>query len=214
MKLAPITHDQILYQMAVEAEYGEHLRSLITPLMTGVGPIEAAIAMTAELSIRAQHRALPSLIVSLGSAGSRVLDQLCVYQAESVGYRDMDATALGFDKGRTPLLDLPAIIGLGPFVPDIPRATLSTGANVVSGSAYDAIGAQMVDMETFGVLRAAQRFGIPLIALRGISDGKSELNHIGDWTQYLHVVDQRLAEAVETLEAVAARGHLVAACEG
>ena len=34
----------ILFVMAVEAEYGEHLRARIDPLFTGVGPVEAGVA--------------------------------------------------------------------------------------------------------------------------------------------------------------------------
>ena len=33
----------ILYVMATELEYGPELRSRITPLITGVGPVEAAL---------------------------------------------------------------------------------------------------------------------------------------------------------------------------
>jgi adenosylhomocysteine nucleosidase len=87
-------------------------------------------------------------------------------------------------------------------------ATLSTGAAIVSGAGYDAVGAEMVDMETYAIKRAADRFGLPLVALRGISDGDSELRHIGDWTQYLHLIDERLAAAVDTLEAAIASGTL------
>ena len=39
-----------------------------------------------------------------------------------------------------------------------------------------------------------------LIALRGISDGATELRHVGDWTEYLHVIDERLAGAVGLME--------------
>jgi adenosylhomocysteine nucleosidase len=200
-------HD-ILYVMAVDAEYGPHLRARINPLMTGVGPIEAAIAITEALTRKADQGALPDLVVSLGSAGSRRLEQLGVYQASTVGYRDMDASALGFEKGRTPFLDHPAEIVLGPFVPGVARARLSTGGNVVSGFAYDAISADMVDMETFAVVRACQHFGVPLIALRGISDGAETLNHVNDWKQYLHIVDERLAQAVDRLEAAAREDRL------
>ena len=93
-------------------------------------------------------------------------------------------------------------------MPGIPTASLSTGAAIVSGAAYGAVEADMVDMETFAVLRACQLFGLPLIALRGISDGAAELAHVDDWTQYLHVVDERLAEAVDRLEAALADGSL------
>lgn len=194
----------ILYVMAVDNEYGPHLRSRITPLMTGVGPVEAAVTLTRALSALSAHDRLPALVVSLGSAGSAHLEQAGVYQASSVSYRDMDASPLGFERGVTPFLGLPATLPLGPFVPGLPRATLSTGANIVSGTTYDQIQADMVDMETYAILRSCQAFDMPLVALRGISDGDRELGQLEDWTQYLHIVDAKLAYAVDLLEAAIA----------
>lgn len=194
-----------LFVMAAEAEYGPQLRARIKPLITGVGPVEAAVQLTAALAAMAER---PRLIVSLGSAGSAWLAQAQVYQVSAVAYRDMDASALGFDKGRTPFLDLPARVELGHAVPGLPQASLSTGANIVSGPAYQAIAEDMVDMETFAHLRAAQHFGVPLIGLRGISDGVAELSAITDWTQYLDVIDQRLAEALDLLEAAISAGNI------
>ena len=80
------------------------------------------------------------------------------------------------------------------------EASLSTGAAVISSSGYDGIEADMVDMETFAVLRACQLFSLPLVGLRGISDGVADLSHIGDWTEYLDVIDEKLADAVDRLE--------------
>lgn len=192
----------VLCVMAAPAEYGPALRSRIQPLITGVGPVEAAVALSATLATLEAADRLPDLIVSLGSCGSRDLDHAAVYQVSSVGYRDMDASALGFPKGVTPLLDLPPVMALPCPIPGVPTARLSTGANVVSGAAYDAIDADMVDMETFALLRAAQTFGVPLIALRGVSDGRSELTKLEDWTSTLHHVDANLAEAMDRLDAV------------
>lgn len=195
----------ILYVMAAQAEYGPFLRARIQPLMTGVGPVEAAVAVTRAL---AEARPLPHLVVSLGSAGSRTLEQCGLYQATSVSYRDMDASALGFPKGQTPFLDLLPVQQLGPSLPGLSGAALSTGANIVSGPAYDGIDADMVDMETYAVLRACQAYGVPLLALRGISDGAAELGHVSDWTQYLHIIDEKLAAAVDVIEAEVAAGRL------
>ncbi|GLQ57526.1 5'-methylthioadenosine/S-adenosylhomocysteine nucleosidase [Devosia nitrariae] len=200
---------QILYVMAAEAEYGAHLQSRIKPLMTGVGPVEAAVALTRALARAELEGELPHLVVSLGSAGSRTLEQAGLYQASSVSYRDMDASALGFPKGQTPFLDQPLELPLRNALPDIPQARLSTGANVVSGHAYDGIDADMVDMETYAIARACQTFSLPLIALRGISDGSDELGHLADWTQYLHVIDEKLANAVDCIETAFAAGELV-----
>ena len=198
----------VLFVMAAEAEYGPQLRTRFKPLMTGVGPVEAGVVLGSTLAgLAAQGRA-PALVVSLGSAGSRVLEQASVHQVSAVSYRDMDASPLGFEKGRTPFLDLPAQVDLPHRIPGMPGARLSTGANIVSGGAYDAIEAEMVDMETWAVLRACQRFGLPLVGLRGISDGAAELSHIGDWTEYLHVIDERLAAAVDTLAAALGSGAI------
>ena len=218
----------VLFVMAADAEYGPALRARINPLMTGVGPVEGGVALAAALAVMAQR---PRLIVSLGSAGSARLEQARVYQVGAVAYRDMDASPLGFARGLTPFLDLPARIDLPHRIPGLPLATLSTGGAIVSGPAYAAIPEDMVDMETFAHLRAAMRFGIPLIGiygnkmipaigiygnkmipaigLRGISDGAADLDDLDglhDWTQYLHVIDERLAAAVDLLEQALAAG--------
>lgn len=200
----------VLPVMAAPAEYGEHLRARIDPLMTGIGPVEGALALTAALARLEARGETPDLILSLGSCGSRVLDHAAVYQASSVAYRDMDASALGFEKGVTPLLNLPAVLPLPCPIPGVPSARLSTGGNVVSGAAYDAIDAEMVDMETWALVRAAQTFGLPLVALRGVSDGKAELTGLHDWTSTLHLVDENLARAVDGLIAVLTNSGLSA----
>lgn len=204
--LTVLSGRRVLFVMAAESEYGPHLKARFRPLMTGVGPVEAAVALASALAGLRAAGTPPDLVVSLGSAGSRVLEQTEVYQASSVSYRDMDASALGFPRGVTPFLDLDPVVELPHAVPGLRAATLSTGANIVSGAAYDAIDADMVDMETFACLRACQYFGVPLIGLCGISDGAAELRHVGDWTEYLHVIDEKLAAAVDRLAAAVEAG--------
>ena len=192
---------EILYVMAADQEYGPHLQKRFAPLITGVGPVEGAVTLAGELTRRAHSGSLPRLIVSLGSAGSRTLEQTEVYQAVSVSYRDMDASPLGFEKGATPFLDLSKVVDLPHRIAGLPEARLSTGANIISGSGYDDIDADMVDMETYAHMRAAMAHDVPIVGLRGISDGKEELRHVGDWTEYLHIIDEKLAAAVDRLEA-------------
>ena len=207
-ELKSVAGKKVMFVMAVDAEYGPHLKTRIKPLMTGVGPVEAAAVLSRALTRLETESRLPDLVVSLGSAGSRSLEQTEVYQVSSVAYRDMDASPLGFEKGRTPFLDHPAIVPMPLRIPGIAEASLSTGGNIVSGSAYDLVAADMVDMETFAVLRCCQVFGLPLIGLRGISDGKAELKHVDNWTEYLHVIDEKLAEAIDRLENALESGDL------
>ena len=197
-EIKQINGKSVLFVMAVPMEYGDALQARIKPLMCGVGPVESAMQVTKALS---EMPTKPDLIVSLGSAGSPILDQGEVYQVESVSYRDMDASPLGFTKGITPFVDHEIAIPLTCPL-DMPKARLSTGANVVSGEAYKAIDADMVDMETFAIKRVADTFDVALIGLRGISDGKEELSKYEDWTAYLADIDVKLAKAVDELAVV------------
>jgi adenosylhomocysteine nucleosidase len=195
-----IAGKQVLFMMAAGEEYGAHLKARFTPLFIGVGPVEAAIGTSLALLRMEQADALPDLVVSLGSAGSRTCELGGIYQASTVSWRDMDASRLGFAKGVTPFVDHPVDLPLHTPL-DLPLARLSTGANIVGGEDYSLIDADMVDMETFAVARACDRFGVPLMGLRGISDGPGELAGMLGWTQLLGLLDERLAAAVDGLEA-------------
>lgn len=190
---------RILVVMATEEEYGPALRARIKPVITGVGPVEAAIGTARALEACLDLAALPDLVLSLGSAGSATLEQGAVYQASSVSYRDMDARPLGVPKGVTPFMDHPPDIPLPVLLKGIPGARLSSGANIVSGSAYAGIDADMVDMESFAVYRACATFGVSMIGLRGISDGAKELHHYDDWTALLGHLDLELAAIIDRL---------------
>jgi adenosylhomocysteine nucleosidase len=192
--------------MATEQEYGPELKQRIHPLITGVGPVEAA-AFTSEVLAQLKARnELPSLVFSLGSAGSRNLEHAAVYQLASVRYRDMDCSPLGFARGVVPFLGEPAVIPIPYQIPGIASASIATGASIVSGSMYDAIEADMVDMESYAVYRAAKRFGVPMIGLRGITDGKSELSRYEDWADYLEIVDHKLAADIDVFSAAVESG--------
>jgi adenosylhomocysteine nucleosidase len=194
----------VLFVMATEQEYGPHLKRRIVPVITGVGPVEAAVGTAAALGELDRAGRLP-LVVSLGTAGSATLEHAGVYQVASVAYRDMDASFLGFDKGVTPFAGEPAVVPIPHRIPDIPTASISSGGTVISGRGYDAIPADMVDMETFSVFQAARRFGVPMIGLRAISDGRSDLTGLHDWLEFLHVLDEKLALTIDALQ-----GHVEA----
>ncbi len=207
--LVKISGKKLLFVMAAEAEYGPHLRGRFVPLLTGVGPVESAISLSGFLAGMTAGNNLPDIVISLGSAGSRTLKQTRIYQVKSVSYRDMDASALGFEKGATPFLAVPKVLELPLLIPNIESATLSTGANIVSGAAYDDIDAGMVDMETFALQRCCMIYGVPLIGLRGISDGISELNHVSDWTEYLDIIDEKLGGMVDMMLQSITSGTLI-----
>lgn len=200
VELSQLGNKRALFVMAAEPEYGPHLRARIAPLITGIGPVEAALHAGIALARLEAAGTLPDLIVCLGSAGSRRCALGSIHQIGSVSWRDMDASALGVEPGVVPYLDEPKDLPLETPL-DLPVATLSSGGDVVSGSGWDRISADMVDMETYAVARAARTFGIPLIGLRGVSDGPGELAGAHDWHKLLGYLDGELAKAVDMLAA-------------
>lgn len=205
--LTPVGDLSVLFVMATEQEYGAQLRQRITPVITGVGPVEAAVGTSLALGELDRAGRLPDLVVSLGTAGSARLEHAGIYQVASIAYRDMDASPIGFEKGVTPFAGQPAVIDIPDRLPDIPAASISTGADIISGKAYDAIAADMVDMETYAVFRAAERLRLPVLGLRGISDGRSDLTGLHDWLEFLHVLDEKLALVIDAMHGHVAAGR-------
>ena len=83
--------------------------------------------------------------------------------ALSLGSRPLDVNLrkgpLGFERGVTPFSEHPATLALGPRIPGVKSATLSSGGAIINGAAYEELGADMVDMETYSYAHAARRFG-------------------------------------------------------
>ncbi len=200
VELISLGRKRALFVMAAEPEYGPHLRARFVPLITGIGPVEAALHVGIALARLEAARTLPDLIVCLGSAGSRRCALGSVHQIGSVSWRDMDASVLGVEPGVVPYLDEPKDLPLETPL-DLPVATLSSGGDVVSGAGWDRINADMVDMETYAVARASRTFGVPLVGLRGVSDGPGELAGAHDWHKLLGYLDGELAKAVDLLAA-------------
>ena len=48
-----------------------------------------------------------------------------------------------------------------------------------------------------------------MIGLRGISDGRNDLTGLHDWTEYLHVIDEKLATALKDFFAQVTAGTFV-----
>lgn len=85
-------------------------------MFTGIGKVNAAIALTKAIATRR-----PVLIVNLGSAGSQRHGKGEVVCCTRFVQRDMDVTPLGFDRYQTPLSDIPVVLEHGAQIPGWPR---------------------------------------------------------------------------------------------
>jgi adenosylhomocysteine nucleosidase len=68
VELTQLGTKRALFVMAAEPEYGPHLRARFVPLITGIGPVEAALHVGIALARLEAAGTLPDLIVCLGSS--------------------------------------------------------------------------------------------------------------------------------------------------
>lgn len=182
---------------------------------TGIGLANAASAATTAITLVA-----PRAVVSAGSAGGLRADvevgDLVV--SERVAYADADATAFGYVRGQVPgmpeeysgdavLLERACeIIPVGAELPS--TCSVRTGQMLAGGSFVTAANvadtrqmfpeALSTDMETAAIAQVTHGFGVPFLAVRGISDlcGPAADQ---DFHLAVEVVAERSARAVLSL---------------
>ncbi len=166
----------ILLAAAVEAELAFwRNRDGVATLVTGVGPVEAACAIAAELS-RAPYRLLVN--AGLGGAfdGAAVIGDGVVVADDTMEVDLEDGTPLRLPQGKH-TVELAHSDGV--LVERMRSRGFSvlrgvTVARVTSTEAtahrLAACGAQVESMEGFAALRAAELAGVAAVELRGISN--------------------------------------------
>lgn len=177
-------------------------------LELGVGKIEASCALTRRLCA-----ALPDVVVNFGVAGvfpesGLEVGDVCLVTEETLadegvittdGFEDL--VGLGLAKRRVWKADADWTQRLGDALGD-PRwvrgTTVSTisGTDEVAASYAQRASAVVESMEGAAVARACERFGVPWVQLRSISNRVGERSK-GGWD--LRLAKARLHEAVRAL---------------
>lgn len=168
----------ILLVFALPSEAGQAFKDLEgQTLFTGVGKINAAYALTRQLS---RHR--PRLVVSLGTAGSPVHPTHALVECTELVQRDMDARGLGFEHGTTPMDTLPAVLTLPRRLPDLPAVRCGSGDSFVTER--DRHDCEVVDMEAYALAKVCAREGVDLLVVKYVTDG-GDLTADRDWVANL-----------------------------
>jgi adenosylhomocysteine nucleosidase len=154
-----ISPDLPLLVVALEEE-ATHLHVSDLPvLVTGVGKVNAAIAVTAILADTS-----PSRVVNLGTAGALHDGMAGTHVIGSVWQHDLDDAA---------------IFALSGLHFGHPVRLADAGAQLVTGDQFVAdddtrmrlaASADLVDMEGYGVARAALHAGVPVTLVKQVSD--------------------------------------------
>lgn len=157
-------------------------------LHCGIGKVNAAYGLT-----QALKNSRPSLVINMGTAGSRKHKGGVIVNCTKFIQRDMDVTALGFEKWKTPFSSDPVVIEYGRSVAGFPQGVCGTGDNFdASERAGDF---DVVDMEGYALALICQREAVPFLCLKYVSDGADGEAH-KDWNAALHHTAEKLKEAL------------------
>jgi futalosine hydrolase len=131
-------------------------------LVCGVGPVEAAVATARALAL---HRF--DAVLHVGLAGGRELAVGSVVVGTEAVYRDLSAEWPVVDRA-TPDAGLFERVRIA--LPDAAAAPIHTSAAVGASGDTVSSGLLVEAMEGFGVLRAAERAGVPAVEVRVVSN--------------------------------------------
>ncbi len=162
-------------------------------LFTGIGKVNAAYTLTRALH---NHPTPPSIIINMGTAGSRLHAGGSIINCTSFIQRDMDVTALGFPKYQTPLTNTPIEIEYGHKILHLTSGTCGTGDNF--DTTKEAAKFDVVDMEAYALAHIAQQENIPFLCLKYISDSADDGAH-EDWNTALTRAAHALRGALDNI---------------
>jgi adenosylhomocysteine nucleosidase len=161
--LQELLHEDPLYVFALQIEAATAFTHVDT-LFTGVGKLHTAYSLLKRIQEKK-----PSLLINLGSAGSNTFQRGEVVNCTRFIQRDMDVTALGFEKYQTPFSTDPVVLEYGFSVSGLPQGICGSGDSFEVDhrvTQYD-----VIDMEAFTIAWIAQQEKIPFLCLKYISDG-------------------------------------------
>ncbi len=163
----------LLVVMALAAESaGRFEQGGIPVLYTGIGKVNAAIALVRRLAAyRHAARGLP-LVVNFGTAGGVTVPARTLVACRRFVDRDMNVGALGFQPGVTPFDRLPAVLEFAPRFTTLPEALCGTGDSFATRP--QALDSEVVDMEAYALAKACRVEGADFACAKYVSDNADQ----------------------------------------
>ena len=138
-------------------------------LYTGVGKVNAAAALARRLAELRCGGDSPSLVVNLGTAGSRTIAAHTLVACDRFRQRDMDVSGLGFPIGVTPFDETPPLIEFPTVFSQLPQAVCASGDSFATH--LHEVNGDVIDMEAFALARVCRSEGMRFACAKYITDG-------------------------------------------
>jgi len=152
-------------------------------LYCGVGKVNAAIALTRELTRYALRGQDPPLVVNFGSAGSRVIAAGTLVGCHEFVQRDMDVRGLGFALGVTPYDAAPSRLAFDPVFTHLQAAVCGSGDSFATAGVD--VDCTVVDMEAYALAKVCWSEKARFACAKYVTDG-ADHTAANDWQRNVH----------------------------
>ena len=186
-----------LIVMALEVEsQGRFERQGVPVLYTGLGKVNAAIALTRRLAAYRHAELAPPFVINFGTAGSHRFVTGTLVGCHRFVQRDMDVRALGFDYGVTPFEDVPSELEFPPVFSGLPQGLCGSGDSFATGESV--MHCDVVDMEAYAYAKVCRVEGARFACAKYITDGADHAA-AGDWSTNLSDAAEAFLRLYESL---------------
>ena len=168
-------------------------------LYCGVGKINAAIALTKELSRYAQQEQEMPLVVNFGSAGSRCFATGTLVACQEFVQRDMDVSDLGFALGVTPYDEAPPSLLFDPVFTGLPSAVCGSGDSFATTDID--VECAVVDMEAYALAKVCWHEEARFACVKYVTDG-ADPAAADDWRRNVHLAAEQFLQLFRSLQEV------------
>jgi len=151
-------------------------------LYTGLGKVNAAIALTRRLAAYRHAGHAPPSVINFGTAGSHRFVTGTLVGCHRFVQRDMDVRALGFAYGVTPFENVPAELEFPPAFGQLPQGLCGSGDSFATGESI--LHCEVVDMEAYAYAKVCRLEGAVFGCAKYITDGADHAA-AGDWNANL-----------------------------
>jgi adenosylhomocysteine nucleosidase len=173
-----------LVVFALRAESAGVFEAAAVPVLyCGVGKVNAAIALTRELTRYAERGLAMPRVLNFGSAGSRCYPAGTLVESHEFVQRDMDVGGLGFERGVTPFDEVPPCLRFEPAFDHLPKAVCGSGDSFATGLV--GMECAVVDMEAYALAKVCRLEKAPFACAKYVSDG-ADHTAADDWRRNVH----------------------------
>jgi adenosylhomocysteine nucleosidase len=188
----------IVVVMALRIESSGVFEAAGVPVLyCGVGKVNAAIALTKELSRYAQQGEEMPLVVNFGSAGSRCFASGTLVACQEFVQRDMDVSGLGFALGVTPYDEAPSSLIFDPVFTQLPAGICGSGDSFATADIE--VDCAVIDMEAYALAKVCWHENARFACVKYVTDG-ADHTAAEDWQRNVHVATDEFLQLFQSLQ--------------